>query len=404
METIFIYLLKSSFWIGVFGIFYLVFLRNTTFFVFNRVFLMLGILLSLLLPFVSISYDVVLNAKIRMPSVANNNANLLEESFMHLYGYKILFVIYLIGVLSKLIFLIIDYLNLRKLIKTSTVLNKDNRKILQHHKIKTPFSFYDYILLPTDLPSNAEQAIIIQHERIHIQQKHWIDIVCGQCILIIQFFNPLAWTYVSFQKENHELQVDDLVLRSGISIPNYQATLLNQQFGYPIFPISNYFNFINPKKRFKMMKKQKTNAFRKYSLLLLLPVIGSYMWLTATPNYFIEDNAKTANHTFVVVGGKVDSLNIKELKNNMVSYSYASNGSDNDTQTINIRFNDVENVDKPLVFVNGKQLAQDKLNSIDPNTIETMNVLKDQDAVDIYGDKGKNGVIVITLKDNKKSN
>ena len=39
-----------------------------------------------------------------------------------------------------------------------------------------------------------------------------------------------------------------------------------------------------------------------------------------------------------------------------------------------------------------------KINSIDPNSIESMNVLKGQQAVDAFGEKGTNGVIVITMK------
>ena len=39
-----------------------------------------------------------------------------------------------------------------------------------------------------------------------------------------------------------------------------------------------------------------------------------------------------------------------------------------------------------------------KLNSIDPNDIESISVLKDKSAMDIYGDDAKNGVIIITKK------
>ena len=39
-----------------------------------------------------------------------------------------------------------------------------------------------------------------------------------------------------------------------------------------------------------------------------------------------------------------------------------------------------------------------KINSINPDSIESMNVLKGQQAVDAFGEKGTNGVIVITMK------
>lgn len=54
---------------------------------------------------------------------------------------------------------------------------------------------------------------------------------------------------------------------------------------------------------------------------------------------------------------------------------------------------------KPVVVVDGAtQAVGYDLNSIDPNRIETINVMKDEAAVKKYGDRGKNGAIEITTK------
>ena len=52
----------------------------------------------------------------------------------------------------------------------------------------------------------------------------------------------------------------------------------------------------------------------------------------------------------------------------------------------------------PLVVVDDKTIDFEKMKDIDPKTIAKMDVLKDKAATDIYGEKGKNGVIVITTK------
>ncbi len=52
---------------------------------------------------------------------------------------------------------------------------------------------------------------------------------------------------------------------------------------------------------------------------------------------------------------------------------------------------------KPLVVVNGKMYTKD-INSIAPDQIESINVLKGQSATDKYGAKAKDGVVEITLK------
>ena len=52
----------------------------------------------------------------------------------------------------------------------------------------------------------------------------------------------------------------------------------------------------------------------------------------------------------------------------------------------------------PLVVVDDKTIDFEKMKDIDPKTIEKMTVLKDKAATDLYGDKAKHGVIVITTK------
>ena len=56
---------------------------------------------------------------------------------------------------------------------------------------------------------------------------------------------------------------------------------------------------------------------------------------------------------------------------------------------------------KPLFFVDGKEIEGGKLEDIDPNNIEKMEVLKGDKAVEKYGDKAKDGVIKITTKKKK---
>ena len=56
-------------------------------------------------------------------------------------------------------------------------------------------------------------------------------------------------------------------------------------------------------------------------------------------------------------------------------------------------------VNKPLIILDGEvQPAEFDLNKIKPENIEKIDVLKDATATEMYGDKGKNGVINITSK------
>ncbi len=53
---------------------------------------------------------------------------------------------------------------------------------------------------------------------------------------------------------------------------------------------------------------------------------------------------------------------------------------------------------KPLYVLDNKIIAESKFKLIDPNNIESINVLKDKEATTLWGDKGKNGVVLINTK------
>ena len=65
----------------------------------------------------------------------------------------------------------------------------------------------------------------------------------------------------------------------------------------------------------------------------------------------------------------------------------------------NIRVMGARLDDQPLIIIDGKEAGEAiNLDSLDPNTIESINVLKGPSAEKAYGEKGKNGVVEITLK------
>ena len=78
--------------------------------------------------------------------------------------------------------------------------------------------------------------------------------------------------------------------------------------------------------------------------------------------------------------------------------------------------NSIQNGNSPLFIIDGVPflsdndaltqlngiLANSPFNSIDPNDIESIEILKDADATAIYGSRGANGVILITTKKNKE--
>ena len=78
----------------------------------------------------------------------------------------------------------------------------------------------------------------------------------------------------------------------------------------------------------------------------------------------------------------------------------------NDTHYKNLILGGVHSVKiddyRPLYVLDGKIIDGNKFTAIDPKSIKTMDVLKGSSATSVYGDKGKNGVILITSKKKKR--
>ena len=62
----------------------------------------------------------------------------------------------------------------------------------------------------------------------------------------------------------------------------------------------------------------------------------------------------------------------------------------------------IEGMDAPLYVVDGKEVTSSIMSALNVNKIEAMTVLKNESATELYGEKGKNGVILITLKGSDK--
>jgi TonB family protein len=78
-----------------------------------------------------------------------------------------------------------------------------------------------------------------------------------------------------------------------------------------------------------------------------------------------------------------------------VDQKYATNIGDQPKSPIQLRLNQQTD---PLIIVDGKKGDYLSYKNIDPNTIESISVLKDASAAALYGEQAENGAIVITTK------
>jgi TonB family protein len=152
-----------------------------------------------------------------------------------------------------------------------------------------PFSFFNVVFIDIQEYSERELSNIIAHEKVHIQERHWIDLLIIELLAVLFWINPVVWLYERSIKQNHEYLADQGVLLAGYSPGQYQALLINQLMGVKVLGFAHNLNFSLNKKRMEMMKKEKSPWASKMKLLLALPIIALLVFAFAKKEYVTHE-------------------------------------------------------------------------------------------------------------------
>lgn len=250
-------------------------MRKDTFFMVNRLYLMLSAIFSFILPLLEIripfmssqaSYVYLLEAIVITPDKLANSIS------SHLSIYQILGIFYLTGVAIFTIRLLFQFSQIALLVKKYGVSKHDGLNIVFTQKEYSPFSFFNLIFLSNNIKDNIQLEKILKHEQVHIQQIHSADLIILEILTIIQWFNPIIWFYKNTLKSVHEFLADQGVLAEGYNKRDYQELLLNQTFGVQVNYLSNKFNHSLIKRRLKMMSKSKTHSYALLKMAFVMPL------------------------------------------------------------------------------------------------------------------------------------
>jgi len=449
METFALYLIKSTVWLTGFSLIYMLFLRNERFFVLNRIYLVSGILVSILFPLFTWHYTVVFpvtpTAEVLEPQVLG--VATVNEPFPI---QNLLLYFYLTGALFLFFRLIKQTLSVWKVIRNSETHRFNSVKLIRTDRYPASFSFFSFVFVNPSI-DEPETNEIVNHEQEHIRQQHWMDLLLFEILRTMHWYNPVSWLYGHLIRQNHEYLADERALQRSSNPAIYRAALLNQMFGGPVISLANSFNYSLNKKRFNMMKQKTYSPIRKLKLLLVLPLIAGVFYAFATPEYKfmqVENSSETVNRAQegktvkgkivndqgqplkganIVISGTTigtisDASGNFELKMTdesplVVTYvGYATRrvkpdfsnemviqtnrivvGIDSDGETT-IVSDPGDFINPPLYVVDGKEMTKSEMEKIDPDKIESIDVLKNKEFTKKYGEKGKNGVVLITLK------
>lgn len=266
-------------------------LRGNTFFMFNRFYLVGGIILALVLPFIPIYYQTIVTAQsIALPSGAFQigNAVMIEMKLNEAIDFeRMIILIYFSGLMILLLSRGWCIFRLMTHISKGTKSTVSGLTLVESAVISSSFSFLRYIVLPQGM-NNEDKRVIIAHERTHVRQYHFIDLFLGEIFCIIQWFNPFAWLYKRDMIENHEFLADRAACHVA-GIDAYKDTLTRYWLYGSMKSLVNPFAYSTRLMRLSMLRKPSSLTIRKCWIVCLLPILAVYGWAFAKPRVVLSE-------------------------------------------------------------------------------------------------------------------
>ena len=289
------YIVKSGSCLVVFFCFYKLFMEGENFHGIKRAYLLLSLAISIVLPLITISYELEVPAKevgeTFIYSSQKSDSEVSEISYWEENLPYILLVIYSIGFA---IFGFRFYKNLSELISEA---NRNDQLqdlpyiyVLLGRKLD-PHSFFQYIFLnKEEFKSHKISGAVMEHEKAHVDQKHSLDLLFIELLHVIFWFNPVFIYLKRSVKLNHEFLADSTVIKKNYNPLDYSNLLFQYSSGHHHNSLSSPMSHSLIKKRIIMITKSFSLRRLLLRSVVFLPVFGGCIYLfnediVAKPNY-----------------------------------------------------------------------------------------------------------------------
>ena len=397
MEFI-IYELKAAVLFAVFYMFYRLLLGRDTFHRFNRAMLLVISLLSLVLPLCVITVHRTVEIPVwLLPMHGSRAETVVEETVNEAVGWEAAAVsLYIAGVMAVLAhmgFAVADVL--RIILRGRRIPQEDGTVIVVTDRDTAPFSWMKYIVF-CESDFRAGHEAILRHEKAHVRMRHSWDLLFTDIVTAFQWFNPAVWMLRADLRALHEFEADDFVLRSGADAREYQYLLIRKAVGASGNSITNSFSHSTLKNRITMMLRKRSSSWGALKALYLVPLVGLSLAATAETRYDYNITGLPGNGSDAAGPLLSDSVSAEKkrvrvktaVKDTIISVTkdtmITGSGDDGSRGTIMIAGYDGQKdsageTDNVTVYVNGVKSGREVLGTMDPETIESMSVEKDED-------------------------
>jgi len=336
-----VYFVKATLCALLFLIAYMLLLEKENMHRFKRVYLLCSLTLSMTIPLVIVQFAQPLvvkdpgNIQIEnksdlseyVPVIIENVTNRVkvtnhsDAAIDYLLWFKIIYLS------ISVIFLLKFGRNLASFYssvqKGQPVLHSDLKIILCKKKVP-PYSFGNCIFINKDDYENGRIANeILCHEQAHVSQKHSLDIIFIELMIVACWFNPVLYLYRLKIKQNHEFLADETVLKTNKDIPGYQNILISIISNNGSIGLASAINYSIIKKRFIMMTKKTSKKKAWWSKAMLVPAFAVAVFLFSTqsvannPSKGVGEtsaNSKLSKDSLIVPGKGVSNELLKEYQ------------------------------------------------------------------------------------------
>lgn len=315
MEALYIYLIKSSGLIALFYLAYYFMLRKETFFTSNRWFLLLGLFTSAVLP-------LVVYTKIIMVESSSKNidwsripiTNSIENEAFEINWYIVFGITYAIGIILFLGKFVFDFYSLNTVLKGKMIQNQADFKFIDTTENVAPFSYFNTIVYNSSLYSSSELENILEHEKVHSDQNHTVDVLISRLFCILFWFNPLIWLYKKAILQNLEFIADNEATKKISDKKAYQFTLLKITTHENCVAITNHFYQSLIKKRIVMLNKNQSKKSNSWKYVLIIPALVAFVILFQVNVIAQEKTAVQATTEIIKVNEK--SVDVYKINKN----------------------------------------------------------------------------------------
>ena len=280
METFLIYSGKVILTSGVLFLYYQLFLKDKTFHHYNRFYLLVTMLVSLLLPLLKVSYFTleVNNDIYLLINKLNNSNSKIDDHDFNIFKS----IAYGFGLVS-VFFLTRFFIGIIKISKLKNQFSKENIEGINFYQTNlenAPFSYFRNLFWKNTIHINSDLGKqILKHEMVHIEQKHTLDKIFIEIIKSIFWFNPFFYFIHKEIHLIHEYLADKKAVKQS-DTKAFAQMLLASHFSGEMLPATSPFLHSNLKKRLKMLKKPKTKfsyARRIFALPFVFTVAFAYL-------------------------------------------------------------------------------------------------------------------------------